>query len=160
MLGRTLLALLGLGALAACATGAGWNRSGASLGGGWDGMRSDPFGGAFGRPYGYGSDPFGSRAGAGNGRTFRPGPGVICDRATETCYRRGQIDASETRDVFGRGAAREVDRVRDWAGTNRLYRPSDDVVCNRVDQVCYKNGHPDRSETRDYFGRSAARRID
>ena len=50
--------------------------------------------------------------------------------------------------------------MRDQAGTNRIYRPSDDVVCKRADKVCYKNGHPDRSETRDYFGKKAARRVD
>jgi hypothetical protein len=27
-------------------------------------------------------------------------------------------------------------------------------------QVCYKKGRPDRSETRDYFGKKAARRVD
>ncbi len=117
------------------------------------------YGDAIGGPYGYGSGSFGGYMGQGTGGTFRPGPGVVCERATETCYCRGQIDASETRNVFGRKAAREVDRVRDWAGTNRIYRPSDDVACNRITKVCFKNGYPDRSETRDYFGKKAARRI-
>ena len=67
---------------------------------------------------------------------------------------RQEIDASETRDVFGRRAAREVDRIRDAAGTNRIYRVDDDVVCNRRTKVCLKNGHPDNSETKDFFGRN------
>ena len=85
---------------------------------------------------------------------------MVCDRATETCYRGRDIDASETRDYFGKGAARQVDRIRDQAGTNRIYRVDDNVVCNRRSEVCYKNGRPDRSETRDYFGKKAARRVD
>ena len=124
----------------------------------------------------YGSDPFsrGSSVFGGNpygssnyygrssngGRTFSPSRGVVCDRATETCYRGREIDASETRDYFGRSAARQVDRIRDAAGTNRIYRVDDDVVCNRQKEVCLKNGRPDRSETRDYFGKKAARRVD
>ena len=93
----------------------------------------------------YGSDPYspGSRcsvatrmgatatAGGNGGRTFSPSRGVVCDRATETCYRGREIDASETRDYFGKSASRQVDRIRDQAGTNRIYRVDDDVVCNR-----------------------------
>jgi hypothetical protein len=106
----------------------------------------------------YGSDRYG-RSGNG-GRTFSPSRNVVCDRATETCYRGREIDASETRDYFGKSASRQVDRIRDQAGTNRIYRVDDDVVCNRRSEVCYKNGRPDRSETRDYFGKKAARRVD
>jgi hypothetical protein len=40
------------------------------------------------------------------------------------------------------------------------FRPSRHVVCDPDDRVCYKNGHPDPSETRDFFGKKAARRID
>src|SRR4051794_3649780 len=40
------------------------------------------------------------------------------------------------------------------------FRPSRHVICDPDDQVCYKNGHPDPSETRDFFGKKAARRID
>ena len=94
------------------------------------------------------------------GRTFRPDRNVVCDRATETCYRGHEIDASETRDYFGRSAARQVDRDRDAAGTNRIYRVGDGVVCDPRRQVCLKGGRPDRSETRDYFGKKAARRVD
>ena len=94
------------------------------------------------------------------GRTFRPDRNVVCDRATETCYRGHEIDASETRDYFGRSAARQVDRDRDAAGTNRIYRVGDGVVCDPRRQVCLKDGRPDRSETRDYFGKKAGRRVD
>ena len=94
-------------------------------------------------------------AAAATARTFSPRRDVVCDRATETCYRGREIDASETRDYFGKSAARKVDRIRDTQGTNRVFRVDDDVVCNRRDQVCYKNGRPDVSETRDYFGKKA-----
>lgn len=40
------------------------------------------------------------------------------------------------------------------------FRPSRHVVCDPDDRVCYKNGHPDSSETRDYFGKKAGRRVD
>ena len=94
------------------------------------------------------------------GRTFRPNCNVVCDRATETCYRGREVDASETRDYFGRSAARQVDRDRDAAGTNRIYRVGDGVVCDPRRQVCLKDGRLDRSDTRDYFGKKAARRVD
>ncbi len=121
---------------------------------------SDPFSRG---PYGYGGNPFGTSSYGGRsngGRTFQSSRNVVCDRSTETCYRGREIDASETRDVFGKGAGRRVDRIRDQAGTNRIYRVDDDVVCNRRTEVCLKNGRPDRSETRDYFGKKAARRVD
>lgn len=43
---------------------------------------------------------------------------------------------------------------------DRPFRPSRHVLCDPDDRVCYKNGHPDPSETRDFFGKKAARRID
>ena len=153
-------AILGASLLMGCVTDGGLD--GGSTGGSgisWSGPATrDPFY----RSPGLGADPFGGWSGSprSSGRTFRPSPNVVCDRATETCYRGRDIDASETRDYFGRGAARRVDRIRDQAGTNRIYRPSDNVVCNRAAQVCYKNGRPDRSETRDYFGKKAGRRVD
>ena len=110
----------------------------------------------------FGGNPYGSNRygrSSDGGRTFRPDRSVVCDRATETCYRGREIDASETRDYFGKSAARRVDRVRDAAGTNRIYRVDDEVVCNRSREVCLKNGRPDRSETRDFFGKKAARRV-
>ncbi len=32
--------------------------------------------------------------------------------------------------------------------------------CDATEQVCYKDGQPDRSDTRDAFGKKAARRLD
>jgi hypothetical protein len=174
--GRAMLRLLGpllaAGVLAGCAAvGDGSSSSAGAAGPGirWSGPYGSPVEPLYG-PGGYGYrspvDPFpswrygGNPYGDGGGRTFRPGRDVVCDRATRTCYRDGEVDASETRDNFGRRAARQVDRIRDAAGTNRIFRPDDDVVCNRRDKVCFKNGHPDRSETRDFFGKKAARRID
>jgi hypothetical protein len=173
---RPLGPLLAVGLLAGCAIPGDDGSYGTGVAG--PGIRwSDPYGGAVQPPYGYGGYGYrppvyafpswrygGSRLGRGygdgGGRTFRPGRDVVCDRATHTCYRDGEIDASETRDNFGRRAARRVDRIRDEAGTNKIFRPDDDVVCNRREKVCFKNGHPDRSETRDLFGKKAARRID
>jgi hypothetical protein len=170
---RSIGPLVAAGLLAGCASLDGGDPyRGAGVGAAGPGIRwSGPYGadpyyrsypGSLGQPYGYGVDPYerGYYGRGGGGRTFRPGGDVVCDRRTETCYRRGQIDASETRDYFGRGAARRVDRIRDQAGTNRIFRADDNVVCNRRDKVCLKNGHPDRSETRDFFGKKAARRID
>lgn len=155
---------LAAAALAGCAgANQGWN----SADRGGPGVRwGNPYpypGAVYGRPPwggGYGGWGFPGRGAGYDGRVVRPGRGVVCDRATATCYRDGEIDASETRDVFGRRAAREVDRVRDQAGTNRVFRADDDVVCNRLDRVCYKDGRPDRSETRDFFGKKAARQVD
>jgi hypothetical protein len=155
---RVLGVLLSVALLSACAAtgGSGW--------GGGPGVRwSGPYGGPGvawpGPRYGYGyprgvydDDDWGSRR-------FRPRRDVVCDRATRTCYRDGEIDASETRDFFGNRAGRRVDRIRDAAGTNKIFRPDDDIVCNRRERVCFKDGRPDRSETRDFFGRRAARRM-
>ncbi|MGD9512038.1 MAG: hypothetical protein AB7I59_22510 [Geminicoccaceae bacterium] len=149
-------AILGASLLAGCVTdGGGFGNGGSDIR--WSGpVSQDPFTRS---PYGFGPDPFGGwgRPSGSGSRTFRPRPGVVCDRATETCYRGRDIDASETRDVFGRSAAREVDRIRDEAGTNRIYRVSNKVVCDRRSKTCYKNGHPDNSETKDFFGRNLPR---
>jgi len=84
---------------------------------------------------------------------------VYCDARTEVCYKRGRVDASETRDAFGKGASRDVERLREQQGTGRVYVPRDGSVCNRVEGVCYKNGKPDWSDTRDYIGKNAAKRM-
>lgn len=148
---RSVGAILGASLLAGCVTDG--NGSGIQ----WSGPADqEPFARS---PYAFGPGPsagWGGSARAGS-RTFRPSPNVVCDRATQTCYRGRDIDASETRDVFGRKAAREVDRIRDEAGTNRIYRVSNKVVCDRRTKVCYKNGHPDNSETKDFFGRNLPR---
>lgn len=162
---RVLGPLVALGLLAGCATdgnGGGYGDAGSGIR--WSGPYGDPYarplpGYPFYSPYGYG--PYGGpfrRYDDDDGRFVRRG-NVVCDRATETCYRGRELDVSETRDFFGRKAAREADRVRDAFGTNHIFRADDDVVCNRREQVCYKDGHPDRSETRDLFGKKAARRL-
>jgi len=171
---RHLILALIAGTLAGCAGGdpGGWG-SASSGGSGvrWSGPYGYPSPGYYGGPSyhgapGYHGNPFYRRVPFrradryDGGRTFRPGRDVVCDRATATCYRDGEIDASETRDHFGNRAGRRVDRIRDAAGTNHVFRPDDDVVCNRRERVCFKDGHPDRSETRDFFGRKAARRVD
>lgn len=120
--------------------GAGWGSGGSSWGGGsnWGGRT-------------YGGDPFQSP-------TYRPSRRVVCDSRTELCYKRGELDRSETQDQFGNRAGRRLERIRDEYGGNVVV-PRRGVVCDRDDQVCYKGGRPDRSDTRDVFGKGPARRI-
>jgi hypothetical protein len=113
-----------------------------------DGGSGNSGGGIFG-------DPFGG----GQSSSYRGNSRVSCDQRTQVCYKDGEIDASETKDTFGKGAARRVDRVRDDAGTNNIFLPRNNTVCNRDEKVCYKNGRPDQSDTRDQFGKKAARKI-
>lgn len=93
-------------------------------------------------------------------RLDRPENGVVCDRRTETCYKGREIDASETREKFGRDAARKVERVRDRYDNNDIFRPRRNAVCDRDDRRCYQNNDPNRRLTREYFGNRAARRVD
>lgn len=131
----------------------------------WSGPGASPYDRyAYGSPYGFPpyARPYGYPSYSrdyDDGRKFRPSRNVVCDRDTRTCYKGGDVDVSETKARFGRKAGREVDRLRDRYDTDDLYRPDDDVVCNRDSRVCYKDGHPDRSETRDYFGKKAAKKI-
>src|SRR3954468_24079399 len=107
---RPLSALLAIALLAGCIT------DGGDLGGvAADGPLLRPYGGFYGsndpfltsRPYGYGGAPFHGRY---NGdRPFRPSRHVVCDPDDRVCYKNGQPDRSETRDYFGRKAARRVD---------------------------------------------------
>lgn len=160
---RVLATIVALALLGGCVSDGSFADGGpGSSGIQWGGpYGNDPFAGGSSV---FGNNPFDRNTTYGRssqgGRTFSPDRNVVCDRATETCYRGREIDASETRDNFGKSAARRVDRIRDEAGTNRIYRVDDDVVCNRQREVCYKNGRPDRSETRDYFGKKAARQVD
>ncbi|MFO1038397.1 MAG: hypothetical protein U1E45_16285 [Geminicoccaceae bacterium] len=109
----------------------------------------------------FGRGPYSnSLYGSQSERFFYPARNVTCDRQTRICYRGDELDESETRDWFGRRDARRADNIRDAAGTNEIFVPRGNVYCDLDDKVCYKNGHPDRSETRDYFGKKAARRID
>ena len=108
---------------------------------------------------GYGGGGYGGGYG-NNRRGSRSNDSVVCDQRTEVCYKRGRLDASETRDAFGKGPSRDVERLRQQQGTGRVYVPRDGSVCNREQGVCYKNGKPDWSDTRDYIGKNAARRVE
>ena len=93
-------------------------------------------------------------------RFDRPENDVVCDRRTEVCYKDREIDASETREKFGRDAARRVDRIRDRRDNNDVFLPRRNVVCDRDDKKCYQGGDANRRLTREYFGNKAARRVD
>ena len=130
----------------------GWSSSpGRGYGSGW----GSSWGSGWGRP-GWGGSPYGTSY--DDNRYVRGGRRTVCDRGTQTCYRNGNIDASETRDTFGGRAGRRADDVRDRYGGDTYIR-SRNVACDRGDRVCYKNGRPDRSDTRDVFGKKAARKI-
>jgi hypothetical protein len=124
--------------------------------GGGNGLDMGGWGGGWGRSSvwdGYGGGYDNRRY--GRSRDDR----VVCDSRTEVCYKRGRLDASETRDAFGKGAARDVERLRQQQGTGRVYVPRAGSVCNREEGVCYKNGKADWSDTRDFIGKNAARRL-
>jgi hypothetical protein len=89
-------------------------------------------------------------------RFDRPENDVVCDRRTQVCYKDKEIDASETREKFGKDAARRVDRVRDRYDNNDLFLPRKNTVCDRDDRTCYQNGDPNRKQTREFFGNKAA----
>jgi hypothetical protein len=93
-------------------------------------------------------------------RFQRPRSGVVCDQGTSVCYKRGRIDRSETREMFGGRAADRADDLRDERGTGRVFVPERDVSCDPGRQVCFDEGVPDRSLTRRYFGRNAAGSLD
>lgn len=95
------------------------------------------------------------------GRYVRTGRDVVCDRSTQLCYKRGRVDVSETRDAFGRGAARDADALRDRLGTAHVFVPGGrgDRYCINAEKICYKGGRPDWSDTRDVYGKQAARRL-
>lgn len=92
-------------------------------------------------------------------RFLRPRSEVVCDRATSICYKRGRVDKSETRALFGDRAADRADDLRDRRGTGRLFVPERGVSCDTARQVCYDEGSPDFSLTRRYFGLDAAGRL-
>jgi Fels-1 Prophage Protein-like len=76
------------------------------------------------------------------------------------CYKQGEVDKSDTERVFGDRAGDKVDSLRDRLGTSRLFAPERGVACDREGRVCLEDGDPDRSLTRRYFGRRAARALD
>lgn len=117
------------------------------------GQGGSPWGGG-----GYGRSTYGWGGSSGWGG-YRSDDRIVCDARTEVCYKNGRLDASETRDRFGKSASRDVERLREQQGTGRVYVPRDGSVCNREEGVCYKNGKPDWSDTRDYIGKNAAKRV-
>jgi hypothetical protein len=90
-------------------------------------------------------------------RFLRPRSEVVCDRATRICYKQGRVDQSDTERVFGGRAGDRADDLRDRVGTARLFVPERGVACDRTRRMCLDDGDPDRSLTRRYFGRRAAR---
>jgi hypothetical protein len=93
-----------------------------------------------------------------NGRFVEPEKHVVCDQRTQVCYKKGDIDASETKEFFGKDAGRRVDRIRDHLHDNDSFLPTPNVACSRDNQACYRtNGQPDRQDTRRFFGNGAAR---
>jgi hypothetical protein len=107
---------------------------------------------------GSGWSGYGGSWGGPRSRTFRPDRRVVCDRGTQICYKRGEIDKSETEEAFGGRAGDRADRIRDKWGSD-VYVRNRKVVCDNDRDVCFKNGRPDRSETRDVYGKKAARRL-
>jgi Fels-1 Prophage Protein-like len=93
-------------------------------------------------------------------RFLRPRSEVVCDRATSICYKEGKVDKSDTERVFGGRAGDRADDLRDRLGTARLFVPERGVACDRERRLCLDDGDPDRSLTRRYFGRPAARALD
>lgn len=93
-------------------------------------------------------------------RFLRPRSEVVCDRATRICYKKGEVDKSDTERVFGERAGDRADDLRDRLGRARIFVPQRDVSCDRERRVCFDDGDPDRRLTRRYFGKRAARAID
>ena len=130
------------------------------LGSGGNGFDLGGLGGGGGSPWDYGAVRSSTYGNGGYGGGYGGSDDrVTCDARTEVCYKNGRLDASETRDRFGKSASREVEQIRQQQGTGRVYVPRDGSVCNRQEGVCYKNGKPDWSATRDYIGKGAAKRL-
>jgi hypothetical protein len=92
-------------------------------------------------------------------RFIRPDANLVCDQATRVCYKRGSIDKSDTKEVFGRRAAKRADQLRDERGTAQIFVPEQGAACDRERRRCFAEGEPDRRLTRRHFGRDAARDI-
>jgi hypothetical protein len=93
-------------------------------------------------------------------RFIRPRSGLVCDQATRVCYKRGNVDKSDTKEVFGRRASKRADQLRDERGTPRIFVPEQGAACDPTRRRCFSDGEPDRKLTRRHFGRGAAREID
>lgn len=95
-----------------------------------------------------------------DGDDGRAGSGNFCDERTDVCYRNGKVSPRETREEFGRDAARRTARLRERYDTRDIYLPRRNVVCSDKSSTCYRGGEPDRRATREEYGRKAARRVD
>jgi Fels-1 Prophage Protein-like len=89
-------------------------------------------------------------------RFDRPRSGVVCDRGTSLCYKRGRLDRSETRDTFGDRAGERAGNLRDRRGTGQVFVPERGVSCDTRRKLCFDGGVADYSQTRRYFGARAA----
>ena len=123
----------------------------------WGGYYGAPYGGP---PYDYEHDRY--VAVSPNGRFIQPEDKVVCDRLSEVCYKKGDIDATETRQYFGRGASHRADNIRDRLHDNDSFLPRPNVACSRDNEACYRtnSGQADRQATRRFFGNQAARQQD
>jgi hypothetical protein len=90
-------------------------------------------------------------------RFVRPDDNLVCDQATRVCYKRGLVDKSDTKEFFGRRAAKHADRLRDERGNAEIFIPEKGVACDPGRQRCYADGKPDRDLTRRHFGKSKGR---
>ena len=107
------------------------------------------------RPPGWAEDlPEAARA---DERFIRPNSGLVCDQVTRVCYKRGNVDKSDTKNVFGRRAAKRADQLRDERGTSAIFVPEQGAACDPTRRRCFSDGEPDRRLTRRHFGRGAAR---
>ena len=95
-----------------------------------------------------------------DGRSARSQPRTACDERTQVCYKGGKLNTAETRDEFGRDAARRTTRLRERYDTKDIYLPRRNVVCDGGSNTCYRGGEPDRRATREQYGRKAARKVD
>jgi hypothetical protein len=86
-----------------------------------------------------------------NGRFVEPDRHVVCDQRTGLCYKKGDLDKSETKDYFGKDAARRVEQLRDRYHDNDVFLPKPNVVCREDDRTCFHNGRPNRQDSRRYF---------
>jgi hypothetical protein len=95
--------------------------------------------------------------------------GLVAGYITDGNYQAGRLGDAPARPWFGPyGGLYGSDDPFGYAPNpfrqryddDQPFRPSRHVVCDPEDRVCDKNGHPDPSETRDFFGKKAARRID
>ena len=77
-------------------------------------------------------------------RFFRPGNGVICDRARDVCFDRHGIANHATKDYFGDHADRDSQRHDD--NRRDLFSPRPGVVCDHRSNNCWKGNWPDSGD--------------